>query len=71
MTLTDDEEEMNIIAVNYPNNVKGALEATFKFWLQKSESASWKEVINALRKVKEIRLASKIEEKYYHTCDNN
>lgn len=62
--MTNDEEEMNIIAANHPNNVKGALQETFKFWLERSESASWKEVIRSLRKVKEIRLALKIEQKY-------
>ena len=64
LILTDNREKMNIIEANNRNNAEGALKATFNSWLQKSETASWKEVIHALRNVQENSLASIIEQKY-------
>ena len=58
-----------MIAANNRNNVEGALLATFNYWLQTSETASWMEVIHALRKVQENSLASRIEQKYT-ACNN-
>ena len=37
---------------------------TFQYWLDRSPTASWKDVVRALEQIDHLRLASQVKEKY-------
>ena len=63
LELTNDEDGMRLIKDNHRNNAEGALEATFELWLE-GDDCTWQAVVDALRKMKQMRLAADLEQKY-------
>ena len=61
ITRTDIEE----IKINNPLNVKHQKLDIFGTWLRKSSDASWNDVISALEKAKEKRLADTLRKKFH------
>lgn len=66
LQLTNDERKMNIIKVDHGHSMQNALEATFNLWLDETTrpAPSWWELVDALQRIKENRLAMDIKEKY-------
>ena len=54
--------DLDIIRVDYPNNVKECCSRMFTEWRQQTPKASWKQLIEALKEVKLTQLASELEE---------
>ena len=66
LELANDETGMNVIQANHGQNVKAALSATFQLWREETDdpAPSWQGLVDALRRIKEKRLATKIGKKY-------
>ena len=58
----DAVTDLDIIRVDYPNNVKECCSRMFTEWRQTTPKASWKQLIEALKEVKLTQLASELEE---------
>ena len=54
--------DLNIIRVDYPNDVKQCCSRMFTEWRQRIPTASWKQLIEALKEVDLTQLASELEE---------
>ena len=57
----EDEETLNQIKSDNPNDVKECCKEMFQLWLRKCSTATWDQLIQALREVDETTLATKIE----------
>ena len=57
----DSVADLNIISVNDRDNVIARCSSMFSLWLQRQTKANWKQLIDALIKVKLNVLASEIE----------
>ena len=55
------ESELNAIAVNSRDNVIKCCSGMFSLWLERQPEASWRQLINALRNVKLVSLATNVE----------
>ena len=58
----DAVPSLDVIRVDYPNNVKECCSRMFTKWRQRTPKASWKRLIEALKEVKLTQLASELEE---------
>ncbi len=56
--------ENDKIERNHPNDIERQKQEAFEKWLKTKPDACWKDVIDALYKMKEITLASSLEKKY-------
>ena len=56
----EDEETLNEIETNNPSDVGNCCNEMFDLWLRKC-TATWDQLIQALREVEETTLATKIE----------
>ena len=60
---TEHERELDIIETNYENNATKCCRKMFSKWLEiKSDSASWDQLIQAVKNIKLINVASDIEQ---------
>ena len=57
----EDEETLNEIETNNPSDVGKCCKEMFRLWLRKCSTATWDQLIQALREVDETNLATKIE----------
>ena len=57
----EDEETLNEIETNNPSDVRKCCKEMFRLWLRKCSTATWDQLIQALREVEETTLATKIE----------
>ena len=57
----EDEETLNQIKANYPNDVSECCKEMFQLWLSKCATATWNQLIQALREVDLNNLATTIE----------
>ena len=57
----EDEETLNEIETNNPNDVGKCCKEMFRLWLRKCSTATWDQLIQALREVDLNNLANKIE----------
>ena len=57
----EDEETLNQIKSDNPNDVKECCKEMFQLWLRKCSTATWDQLIQALREVDLNNLATKIE----------
>ena len=57
----EDEERLNEIEANNPNDVSKCCKEMFQLWLRKSPSATWNQLIQALKEVGLNNLAATIE----------
>ena len=57
----EDEETLNQIKTNYPNDVSECCKEMFQLWLNKCATATWNQLIKALREVDLNNLATTIE----------
>ena len=55
------ESELNTIAANSHDNVIKCCSGMFSLWLERQPEASWRQLINALRNVNLVTLATSIE----------
>ena len=62
--MTGDKNKMNIIKKDHKNDAEEALQAVFNHWLTICETASWDELVSALREMDENALALDLEKKY-------
>ena len=60
--IPDAVTELNAISVQYRGNVVECCSSLFQLWLQRQPNASWKQLIEALKKVALNHLATLIEE---------
>ena len=58
----DAVASLDVIRVDYPNNVKECCSRMFTELRQRTPKASWKQLIEALKEVKLTQLASELEE---------
>ena len=58
----DAVTDLDIIRINYPDDVEKRCSGMFTKWLQRTPTASWKQLIEALKEVKLTQLASELEE---------
>ena len=54
--------DLDVIRINYPNNVMQCCSRMFTEWRQRTPTASWKQLIEALKEVELTQLASELEE---------
>ena len=54
--------DLDAIRVKYPYNVKKCCLEMFTLWHQRTPKTSWKQLIEALKKVNLTKLASELEE---------
>ena len=59
--IPDTEAELSTISVQYHNNVVDCCSSLFQLWLQRQPNASWKDLLDALKKIKQNHLATQIE----------
>ena len=57
----EDEETLNQIETNNPSDVGKCCKEMFQLWLRKCSTATWHQLIQALREVDLNSLATKIE----------
>ena len=57
----EDEETLNQIETNNPSDVSKCCKEMFQLWLRKCSTATWHQLIQALREVDLNNLATKIE----------
>ena len=57
----DSAADLDIISANNRGDVEGCCSSMFSLWLRRQTEASWKQLIDALIKVKLNVLASEIE----------
>ena len=57
----DSVADLNTISVNNRDNVTGCCSSLFSLWLQRQPEANWKQLIDALIKIKLNLLASEIK----------
>ena len=58
----DAATDLDIMRVDYPNDVKQCCSRMFTEWLQRTPMASWKQLIEALKEVELTQLANELEE---------
>ena len=58
-----DQRVLEVIAADYPHNVKCCCKSMFGKWLSTQEKASWNHVIEAIQNVGLHYLASQLETK--------
>ena len=59
--MPDAETELSTISVQHRSNVVDCCSSLFQLWLQRKSNASWKELLDALKKVNQNYLATQIE----------
>ena len=59
-----EEFDLTVIQRDNPQDTEGALEAMLRKWLESSEDPTWRAVMNALKAVKEVQLAKKLETQF-------
>jgi len=57
----EDEEILDKIKTDYPNDVSECCKLMFQLWLRKCTTATWNQLMQALREVDLNYLATKIE----------
>ena len=60
--ILNDDTALGVIAVNANGNVITCCESLFKVWLEIQPEASWRQLIGALKEIKQGTLATQIEE---------
>ena len=58
----DAVADLDVIRINHPNDVEECCSRMFTEWRQRTPTASWKQLIEALKEVKLNQLASELEE---------
>ena len=58
----DDVTDLDIIRIDYPDDVEERCSRMFTKWRERTPKASWKQLIEALKEVKLTQLASELEE---------
>ena len=53
---------LDVIRTNHPNNVEERCSRMFSKWQQETTTASWEKLLDALKEVNLIQLASELEE---------
>ena len=56
-----EQFDLDVIENNRQLDAEGALAAVLKKWLEITEEPTWKAVVDALRAIKEMQLAKKVE----------
>lgn len=59
-----EEFDLEVIEKNKMLDAEGALEAVLRKWLAITAEPTWRAVVDALRAIKEIQLATKVEKKF-------
>ena len=57
----EDEETLNEIEINHPNDASKCCKQMFQLWLSKCATATWNQLIKALREVDLNSLATTVE----------
>ena len=57
----EDEDELNELRANNPNNESECCKKMFELWLRKRNNATWFQLIQALREIDLNTLAHKVE----------
>ena len=60
--IPNDDTALGVIAVNANGDVITCCESLFKVWLERQPEASWRQLIGALKEIKQGTLATQIEE---------
>ena len=63
----EDKETLNEIKINHSNDVNKCCLQMFQLWLNKCTTATWNQLIKALREVNLNNLATTIEGMLMHT----
>ena len=58
----DAVTDLDIIRINHPSDVEECCSRMFTKWRQRTPTASWKQLIEALKEVDLTQLASELEE---------
>ena len=67
----EDEEKLNEIETNNPNDVSKCCKEMFQLWLRKCTNATWNQLIQALKEVELNNLAATIEGMLIPTQDTD
>ena len=57
----DAADDLDVIRIDHPNNVKECCSRMFSEWRQRNTKASYKDLIDGLKEVNLIQLASEVE----------
>ena len=57
----DAVDDLDVIRIDHPNNVKECCSRMFSEWRQRNTKASYKDLIDGLKEVNLIQLASEVE----------
>ena len=57
----DAADDLDVIRIDHPNNVKECCSRMFSDWRQRNTKASYKDLIDGLKEVNLIQLASEVE----------
>ena len=57
----DVADDLDVIRIDHPNNVKECCSRMFSEWRQRNTKASYKDLIDGLKEVNLIQLASEVE----------
>ena len=57
----DAADDLDVIRIDHPNNVKECCSGMFTMWHQKNYKASYKHLIDGLKEVNLIQLACEVE----------
>ena len=58
----DAADDLDVIRIDHPNNVKESCSRMFSEWRQRNTKASYKDLIDGLNEVNLIQLAREVEE---------
>ena len=66
----DAADDLDVIRIDYPNNVKECCSRMFTEWRQRNSKASYKHLIDGLKEVHLIQLASEVEKLLIPSVDS-
>ena len=56
-----DNRALTVIAANHPHSVEGCCKSMFEKWLETQKDASWSQLIEVIKTIGLLSLASKLE----------
>ena len=67
----DAADDLDVIRIDHPNNVKECCLRMFNEWRQRNPKASYRHLIDGLKEVNLIQLASEVEKLFISSVDSS
>ena len=65
---SDQTNELGIIAANHPQDVVSRCQCVLEKWLETNVDATWNQLIEALKRIQSVYLASELEQRLKPEC---